>query len=82
MPKLRRLNAKEVISILETFDFEIYSQSGSHIKLRRFVKGAKQVLVVAKHGAKSIPTGTLRSIYRRAVIYVGEDELYPYFYVE
>ncbi|HHP7231190.1 MAG TPA: type II toxin-antitoxin system HicA family toxin [Xenococcaceae cyanobacterium] len=35
MPKLRRLSGVEVIAILKRFGFEIYSQRGSHVKLRR-----------------------------------------------
>ncbi|HEY9583089.1 MAG TPA: type II toxin-antitoxin system HicA family toxin [Candidatus Paceibacterota bacterium] len=35
MPKLKNLSAKNIISIFETFGFEIVAKKGSHIKLRR-----------------------------------------------
>ncbi|MBM4137164.1 MAG: type II toxin-antitoxin system HicA family toxin [Nitrospira sp.] len=34
-PKLQRLSGKEVLSILSKFGFAVYSQRGSHVKLRR-----------------------------------------------
>ena len=40
MPKLKQLSGKDVIKILKKFGFEVHSQKGSHIKLRRItVKG-------------------------------------------
>lgn len=36
MPKLRRLSGKDIVRILETFDFAVHSQRGSHIKVRAF----------------------------------------------
>lgn len=35
MPKLKRLSGAEVVDILASFGFQIHSQKGSHIKLRR-----------------------------------------------
>ena len=35
MPRLRRLSDDEVIAILVRFGFQIYSQKGSHAKMRR-----------------------------------------------
>jgi len=35
MPKLKNLSGKEVIKILLSFGFEVASQKGSHVKLRR-----------------------------------------------
>ncbi|MDP2675430.1 MAG: type II toxin-antitoxin system HicA family toxin [Dehalococcoidia bacterium] len=34
-PKLRRLSGKEVIAILKRSGFDVHSQRGSHVKLRR-----------------------------------------------
>ncbi len=45
--KLRRLNGKQVIKILQRFGFEIYSQKGSHIRLQRIVNEQEQRLLVA-----------------------------------
>ncbi|WP_228061572.1 type II toxin-antitoxin system HicA family toxin [[Phormidium] sp. LEGE 05292] len=35
MPRLKRLSGAEVVAILVNFGFQVYSQKGSHIKLRR-----------------------------------------------
>ena len=61
MPKLRRLSGAELIRILGRFGFEVYSQRGSHAKLRRVkVSGEVQTLTVPTHG--ELDTGTLRAI--------------------
>jgi len=60
MPKLRRLSGKDVIEILRTFGFEVYSQKGSHIKLRRISAGGKETLTVPNHS--ELDTGTCRAI--------------------
>lgn len=80
MPRLRRLSGAEIIKILEGFGFEVISIKGSHHKLRRIVHGQKQTLNVAVHGSKPVSTGTLRSIYREACVYIPEDKLQSYFY--
>jgi predicted RNA binding protein YcfA (HicA-like mRNA interferase family) len=83
MPKLRRLSGKEVISFLQKFGFEVYSQSGSHVKLERITEDReRQRIVVAVHGNKDIKSGTLRSIYRTALQFIPEDEIRPYFYAD
>ena len=47
-------NAKEVIKVLHHHGFLCVAQSGSHQKWRQ--------VVVAMHGSKLIPLGTLKSI--------------------
>ncbi|MFM5897228.1 MAG: type II toxin-antitoxin system HicA family toxin [Dolichospermum sp.] len=42
MPKLCRLSAQEIIEIFNQFGFEIISQKGSHIKLRRLGENGKE----------------------------------------
>jgi predicted RNA binding protein YcfA (HicA-like mRNA interferase family) len=81
MPRLRRLSGSEVIHILERFDFAIYSQRGSHVKLRRVSPtGEKQTLTIPRH--RELDTGTLRAIFRQASRYVSSEDLMPYFYVD
>jgi len=80
MPKLRRLSGKAVIAILEQFGFVVIRITGSHHHMRRTVGDENQYLMVAVHGNKPIPTGTLHKLYRRACHYIPEDELRPYFY--
>jgi predicted RNA binding protein YcfA (HicA-like mRNA interferase family) len=52
-------NAKEVIKVLRKHGFMLVSQSGSHQKWRH--ANGRQV-IVAMHGNKPIPIGTLKSI--------------------
>jgi predicted RNA binding protein YcfA (HicA-like mRNA interferase family) len=50
MPKPKVLGGKEVIKILSLFGFEIVSQRGSHVKLRRVLSdGTKQTLTIPLH---------------------------------
>jgi predicted RNA binding protein YcfA (HicA-like mRNA interferase family) len=78
MPRLRRLSGTEVIEILRLFGFEIYSQRGSHIKLRRITSAGKETLTVPNHS--QLDTGTSRAIMRQAGKYIPISELQPYFY--
>ena len=49
-PKLKRLSGAEVVAILRSFGFEVHSQRGSHVKVRRTVPGGeKQTLTIPRH---------------------------------
>ena len=52
-------NAKEVVKVLRRHGFVLIAQSGSHQKWRH--ENGRQV-IVAMHGSKPIPLGTLKSI--------------------
>ena len=79
MPKLRVLSGKEVIKILSKFGFEVVSQKGSHVKLRRVLSdGTKRTLTVPLH--EELDRGTLKAIIRQASRYIPEEELKRYFY--
>jgi predicted RNA binding protein YcfA (HicA-like mRNA interferase family) len=78
MPRLRRLSSTELISILEQFGFQVHSQRGSHIKLRRVGTAGKATLTVPNH--RQLDTGTCRAIYRQACQYISESDLFPRFY--
>ncbi|PZO41852.1 MAG: type II toxin-antitoxin system HicA family toxin [Leptolyngbya sp.] len=78
MPRLKRLSGAEVVTILEHFGFRVYSQRGSHIKLRRDSDVGKEILTVPNH--RQLDTGTCRAIYRQACRYIPESELFAYFY--
>jgi len=58
------MDAKEVLKVLKKNGFELKSQSGSHKKL---VKDERTV-IVADHGKKDIPLGTLKNIERQSGI--------------
>lgn len=56
MSKLRRLSGPDVVKIMEKFGFVIFSQRGSHIKLRRITEtGEKQTLTIPNY--KQLDTG-------------------------
>jgi predicted RNA binding protein YcfA (HicA-like mRNA interferase family) len=79
MPRLKNLSGDKVISILSGFGFEVRSQRGSHVKLRRTVGGHDtQVLTIPKH--RELDMGTLYAIFRQACRFVPEDELRKKFY--
>lgn len=79
MPKARVLSGPDVVKILLSFRFEVVSQRGSHIKLRRILTdGTRQTLTVPNH--RELDRGTLMAIYRQAFRYIPEDELAPHFF--
>jgi len=79
MPKLRVLSGREVVKILSKFGFEVVSQKGSHVKLRRILPdGTKQTLTVPMH--EELDKGTLKAIFKQASRYIHEEELKQYFY--
>ncbi len=81
MPKLKILSGEEVVKIFLSLGFEVASQRGSHVKLRRIIpNGAKQTLTIPN--GPEMDKGTLSAIYRQASRYVSEQELSPYFYTE
>ena len=78
-PELKRLSGAEVVAILRSFGFEVHSQRGSHVKLRRVVSdGERQTLTIPLHS--ELDTGTLRAIIRQARRYVPETDLQRHFY--
>jgi predicted RNA binding protein YcfA (HicA-like mRNA interferase family) len=52
-------NAKQVIKVLRKHGFALAGQAGSHQKWRH--ANGRQV-IVAMHGSKPVPIGTLKSI--------------------
>ena len=79
-PRLKGLSGKEVIAILTRFGFEIHSQRGSHVKLRRVSAGGKETLTIVAHA--QMDAGTLRAVFRQASRYIPADELRPYFFAK
>ena len=79
MPELRRLSGPDVVGILINFGFEIISQRGSHVKMRRSTSfGEKQTLTIPNH--KQLDIGTCKAIYRQVNRYIPNEALKPYFY--
>ncbi len=71
MPKLPAVSGKTMLRFLEKRGFYVHRTSGSHYILKSLDRPELRV-VVAVHGAKSIPTGTLRAILRQADVTVDE----------
>ena len=81
MPRLRRLSGAEVIAILESFRFQVISQRGSHVKLRRIAPGGeKQTLTVPRH--RQLDVGTIQAIVRQASRFVSPESLGNSFYTD
>ncbi len=79
MPRLKILSGREVVEIFVSFGFEVASQRGSHIKLRRIsVDGSKQTLTIPQHN--ELDRGTLRAIYHQGLRYLPEERLFSHFY--
>lgn len=79
MPSLRLMSGREVITAFRSLGFDILSQKGSHVKLRRIgPDGDKQTLTVPDH--RELDTGTLRAIIRQATKFDPLDDLRPHFY--
>ncbi|MGV0025434.1 type II toxin-antitoxin system HicA family toxin [Phormidesmis priestleyi] len=78
MPKLRKLSGTEVIDILSQFGFEVHSQKGSHVKLRRVGSDGNETLTIPNH--RELDAGTCKAIFRQASQHIPEAELYPYFH--
>jgi len=79
MPKLKVLSGDEVLKIFSLFGFEVASQRGSHVKLRRISsEGSKQTLTIVLHD--ELDRGTLHATYRQALRYIPEEKLFTYFY--
>ncbi|MCH7738118.1 MAG: type II toxin-antitoxin system HicA family toxin [Chloroflexi bacterium] len=79
MPRLKRLSGAEVIGILESFDFHVISQRGSHVKLRRISPdGENQTLTIPRH--RQLDVGTLQAIVRQASRFVSQESLRSIFY--
>ncbi len=80
MPKLKSLSGIELIKIFKEQGFIVYSQKGSHIKLRRTFGNEKQTLLIPNH--KFIDKGTLKAIVRQSSRYIPGDIINKIFYTD
>jgi predicted RNA binding protein YcfA (HicA-like mRNA interferase family) len=80
MSKLKVLSGKDLIDIFSSFGFHIVDQTGSHVKMRRYLDGDKQILTIPLH--KEIDKGLLKAIFVQGSIYIKEQSLHEYFYTE
>ncbi len=78
MSKPKVLSGQDAVRIFEQFGFAIFSQKGSHIKMRRELGGLRQTLTIPNH--KELDKGTTTSLFRQASVYISQSELHPHFY--
>ncbi len=78
MPKLKNLSGEDVLKILQSFDFVVVSQKGSHLKLKRVIGEIKQTLTIPLHD--ELDKGTTKAIYNQALRYISETDLHEHFY--
>lgn len=64
MPKLPTPSAREVIRALSSQGFQVVSQRGSHIKMKKTAQNETRVVIIPDH--PEISAGTLKSIIRQA----------------
>ncbi|RLE32983.1 hypothetical protein DRJ24_05890 [Candidatus Acetothermia bacterium] len=69
-PKLPQITGEELVKALQREGFEITRRKGSHVQVRKYVKGRKVTFPVPVHKGKTLKPGTLRGILRRADISV------------
>ncbi len=65
-PRISRVTAREVESLLRRYGFEMISQKGSHRKWRH--PGSGLQVIVPWHSGKQLPVGTIRNIMLNAEI--------------
>ncbi|NOS99371.1 MAG: type II toxin-antitoxin system HicA family toxin [Phycisphaerales bacterium] len=64
--RLRRMTARETEELLRRHGFVLVSQKGSHRKWRHESRGLQ--VIVPDHRGRTLPIGTLRSIFKGAEI--------------
>lgn len=64
MPKLPTPSAREVIKALSSQGFQVVSQRGSHIKMKKVDLTETHIVIIPDHS--EILAGTLKSIIRQA----------------
>lgn len=70
MTKFSQISAKDLIKILQKVGFNIISQKGSHIKLRK-IEPVRRTVIIPNH--KIIRPGTLNNILK--MVEMSKDEL-------
>lgn len=78
--KLKKLSGPDLVKIFSGFGFNVVGQKGSHIKLRRVILENNETLIIQNN--KTIPLGTLKSIFNQASKYISREDLYKHFYNE
>ena len=80
MPRLKSVSGSELIKLFEMEGFDVHSQKGSHVKLRRMAGNEKQTLLIPNH--KIIDKGTLKAIIRQSSRYLTNETITKLFYTD
>jgi len=64
--RIRRMNARQLESLLRQYGFELISQKGSHRKWRQ--PQLRIQVIVPEHKGRDIPLGTLHTILQESQI--------------
>ena len=79
MPKPKILSGDDLRRIFRLFGFEVVTQRGSHVKLRRLLSdGTRQTLTIPNH--RKLDRGTTVAIYRQALRYISAEGLETHFF--
>lgn len=68
MGRLGALSGRDLIRLLRQHGYEVVSQAGSHVKLRR----GETTIIVPVHGTRSLARATMLGILRDAGIDAGD----------
>ncbi len=75
-PRWPRVPAKRLVALLKRLGYEEVRQRGSHLKLRKIVKGRRHTIVIAVHSGRDLPPGyvgdVLKDVARRHEIPVED----------
>ncbi len=72
MPKLPRINGKELIKALSKIGIVPVRQRGSHVQMEGFFKGKLRHTTVYYHSKEKLPLGTLKGILEDCELTVEE----------
>ena len=76
MPKLKVLSGKDIIKMFSAFGFVYHTTKGSHVHMKY-----KDILAtIPLHN--EIKRGTLKAIYRQALVVIPKDQLDVMFYTK
>ena len=75
MPKLPQVSGNQVVQLLQSLDYAIVRQRGSHIRLRKFTPLGEHNVTVPAH--KVLAKGTLTDILNRISLWnsIPKEEL-------
>ncbi|MDD5417318.1 MAG: type II toxin-antitoxin system HicA family toxin [Candidatus Nanoarchaeia archaeon] len=73
MSKLPAVKGKEMVKFLQSKGFEVVGTKGSHVRLKKKIDKKILLTIVAVHGNKTMPMGTLMAILKQTEI--SKEEL-------